>query len=160
MAAEAKRLAETAGRIETPETGAQDCPEPEALLRILKEREEQLNARADRIVDRERLLEVAEAKYKDQMARLKAAEDSLSATLALADKAAEKDIARLVEVYESMKPKNAARIIETMDVTFAAGILSRMNGDAAARIMSGMNADRAYAVSVVIAGRNADVPTE
>ena len=51
-------------------------------------------------------------------------------------------------------------VFESMDVVFAAGFISRMQRDAAARIMAGLSAEKAYAVSVVIAGRNAAAPTE
>lgn len=91
---------------------------------------------------------------------MREAEEQLAATLARADRAAEQDVSQLVEVYESMNPKNAAQIFEAMDVTFAAGFLSRMQREAAAEILSGLPPDKAYAVSVVIAGRNASAPRE
>ncbi|SFI13563.1 MotE family protein [Albimonas pacifica] len=134
--------------------------DPAGLLAALKQRETQLDARAAEIADRERLLQVAEAKYKEQLEALRTAEERLAATLAVADEAAEQDIERLTAVYENMNPKNAARIFESMDVTFAAGFLARMRKDTAAKIMGGMSAERAYAISAVIAGRNARAPRE
>lgn len=134
--------------------------DPTGLLSALKQRESQLDARAAEIADRERLLQVAEAKYKEQLEALRTAEERLAATLAVADEAAEQDIERLTAVYENMNPKNAARIFESMDVTFAAGFLARMRKDTAAKIMGGMSAERAYAISAVIAGRNARAPRE
>ena len=46
----------------------------------------------------------------------------------------------MTTVYENMKPADAARIFETMDVTFAAGLLARMRPDVAAEVLTGMNA--------------------
>lgn len=134
--------------------------DPSGLLAALKQRENQLDSRAAGIADRERLLQVAEAKYREQLEALRTAEERLAATLAVADEAAEKDIERLTAVYENMNPKNAAKIFESMDVTFAAGFLARMRKDTAAKIMGGMSAERAYAISAVIAGRNARAPRE
>lgn len=134
--------------------------DPTGLLATLRERERQLDARAAEIADRERLLDVAEAKFQEQLEALRTAEEKLAATIAVADEAAEADVERLVKVYESMKPKDASKIFETMDITFAAGFLARMRQEAAARILGGMSAERAYAVSAVIAGRNASVPRE
>lgn len=134
--------------------------EAEPLLSAVRERERQLDARADDLASRARVLEAAEARYREQSATLQALQEQLAATLAIADKAAEQDVERLVGVYESMNPKQAAQIFETMDVTFAAGFLARMQRDAAARILAGLSPPRAYAVSVVIAGRNAAAPTE
>lgn len=140
-----------------------DCPTDTGaaeLIAAIRAREKQLAASALRIADRERLLMVAEVKIGEQIDAMMAAEQSLSETLSLADNAAEKDIMRLVAVYESMKPKSAAPIFDAMDVQFAAGFLARMRKDAAAEILAGMSAENAYSVSVVIASRNARVPTE
>lgn len=142
------------------QTSCEMIDDPSGLLATLRQREHQLDDRASGIADRERLLDVAEAKFKEQLEALRTAEEKLAATLAVADEAAEADIERLVSVYESMKAKDASKIFETMDITFAAGFLARMRQEAAARILGGMSAERAYAVSAVIAGRNARVPRE
>jgi flagellar motility protein MotE (MotC chaperone) len=92
------------------------------------------------------------------MTALAAAEAKLSETLSRADGAAETDLAQLTQVYESMKPKDAAKLFAAMDPEFAAGFLGRMQPASSAAIMSGMPADAAYAVSVLLAGRNAMVP--
>ncbi len=72
----------------------------------------------------------------------------------------EKDIQNLTAVYQAMKPKDAAALFETMSPDFAAGFLGRMPPDSAAAILSGMSAEAAYGVSVIVAGRNADVPKD
>ena len=72
----------------------------------------------------------------------------------MADQAAEKDIARMTTVYEAMKPADAARIFEKMDVNFAAGLLARMRPDVAAKVLTGMQVETAYAVTLTIASRN------
>ena len=160
LAKEAAATVAGAGRETASTDGCTPGTDPTGLLAALKERESQLDARAAEIADRERLLQVAEAKYKEQLEALRTAEERLAATLAVADEAAEQDIERLTAGYANMNPKNAARIFESMDVTFAAGFLARMRKDTAAKIMGGMSAERAYAISAVIAGRNARAPRE
>lgn len=138
------------------------CRPPEGaneLLAAIREREKDLKSRAAQIADREQMLRVATARVEEQIAALEDAERRLAETLALADQAAAKDIARLVAVYENMNPKAAAQIFETMDMNFAAGFLARMKSDSAAAILAGLTADRAYGISVIMAGRNAEVPT-
>ena len=78
----------------------------------------------------------------------------------MADQAAERDLARMTTVYENMKPPEAAKIFETMDVGFAAGLLARMRPDVAAQVLTGMKPETAYAVTLTIASRNARVPTK
>jgi flagellar motility protein MotE (MotC chaperone) len=105
-------------------------------------------------------LNVAETKLAEQLAAFEQAQKNLEATLAMADQAAERDIARMTTVYENMKPEEAAKIFERMDVSFAAGLLARMRPELAAKVLTGMTADAAYAVTVTVASRNAAVPTE
>jgi flagellar motility protein MotE (MotC chaperone) len=140
-----------------------DCvPDPgtDALLAAIRAREATLDARAGELAAQEQVVKVAKAKIAEQIAALTDAEKKLAATLAIADKAAEADLARLVAVYEAMKPKAAAQIFATMDVSFAAGFLGRMKPDIAGAILAGIPAERAYAISAVLAGRNARAPTE
>ena len=59
-----------------------------------------------------------------------------------------------------MKAEQAAALFEQMEPSFAAGFLGRMRADAAAAILSGLEPELAYSISVVLAGRNADVPRE
>ncbi len=138
----------------------------EALIAALAERDADLDAREAALAERtsaeerrlaERQAQLAQAKDELQamMAEVEAAEARLDAAIARASGAAEDDLARLTSVYESMKPKDAAALFETMEPAFAAGFLGRMRAEAAAEVMSGMSPERAYAVSAIIAGRNA-----
>jgi flagellar motility protein MotE (MotC chaperone) len=56
-----------------------------------------------------------------------------------------------------MKPARAGEIFKAMDPSFAAGFLTEMNSENAALILSSMDTEKAYAASVIIAGRNAAV---
>jgi flagellar motility protein MotE (MotC chaperone) len=132
----------------------------DAMLAALREREAELDAEEKRLAERRQTLSVAETKLEEQLAAFETAQKNLEATLAMADQAAEKDIARMTTVYENMKPEDAAKIFERMDVTFAAGLLARMRPDLAAEVLTGMDADAAYALTLTIASRNARVPKQ
>ncbi|MHC9235499.1 MotE family protein [Pseudooceanicola sp. 502str34] len=140
---------------------AEACPAPEDVgpaLAAVQRRAAQLDERDRQIRDRMQALAVADKEIARKMAALTEAEEALRATLALADEAAQSDIDRLTAVYEQMKPKDAAALFETMAPEFAAGFLGRMAPEAAAGIMTGLSPETAYTISVVLAGRNADVP--
>lgn len=137
-----------------------DPAEADALLARIRERERRLEEEEARLADRAQTLNVAETKLTEQLQAFETARLQLEETLALADEAAERDIARMTTVYENMKAADAARIFERMDVSFAAGLLARMRPELAAAVLTGMNADNAYAVTLTIASRNARVPTE
>lgn len=137
------------------------CPQPPlALAEALSARAAQVSTSEAALQERLAALALTEAAVGTRLAALEAAELRLRETLALADGAAEKDLLRLTAVYEAMKPKDTAKLFEAMTPEFAAGFLGRMRPDAAAAVMSGMSAEAAYAISVIVAGRNADVPKE
>jgi flagellar motility protein MotE (MotC chaperone) len=147
----------------TATTGASEAAAPatsDALLDAIRAREAQLDAEEKRLADRRQTLSVAEAKLAEQLAAFEKAQANLEKTLALADEAAERDIARMTTVYENMKPADAAKIFDKMDVKFAAGLLARMRPDVAAQVLTGMTPESAYALTVTIASRNAAVPTD
>lgn len=145
----------------------------EALIEALARREADLDAREASLAehaareerrigdDMSRLTELR-AQAEGMLAELETAEARLDAAVARAAGAAEADLGQLTTVYETMKPKDAARLFEQMEPEFAAGFLGRMRPEAAAEVMAGLTSERAYAVSAVLAGRNArlEVPPE
>lgn len=147
-----------------PETHAPEtCERPQdlqAMLSALQARETRLEEREAALADRMQALQIADGEVTRRLAALQEAEESLRATLEIAETAAEDDLGRLTKVYETMKPKQAAALFEQMDPRFAAGFLARMRPEAAAEIMAGLTPAAAHMFSVVLAGRNADVPSE
>ncbi|KUJ78884.1 MotE family protein [Ruegeria profundi] len=137
-----------------------DMPGAQVLLTELLRREEALKQREAAALDKQKALDIASEAIEKRLAALQEAEESLRATLALAETAAETDLTRLTDVYQSMKPKDAAALFETMDPDFAAGFLSRMPPDAAAGVLAGLRPEAAYTISVIMAGRNAAAPQE
>lgn len=135
-----------------------DRVETAGLLKALQQREQRVEAREKQIEMRTKALSVADEEIQKRLVALENAELALRKTLALAQSAAEDDLARLTAVYENMKPKDAAAVFEAMEPDFAAGFLARMRADAAAAVMTGLAPETAYSISVILAGRNAKVP--
>lgn len=155
-------LARAAGADPMPEPAAAEgcAPLPQELAAALSAREARVLAQEAALADRAAALDLAGEVLDGRLEDLQRTESELRATLALADGAAEADLARLTTVYESMKPKDAALLFSAMESQFASGFLGRMRPDAAAAILAGMAPDKAYAVSAILAGRNAGVPRE
>lgn len=135
-------------------------PELLALLESLREREVALQERTLAMEARMQVLKRAEAQIAEDLAQLQEAEAKLRSTIADVNAAAESDIDRLTAVYENMKAEQAADLFSRMEPSFAAGFLGRMRSDSAAAILAGLEPDLAYSISVVLAGRNADLPVE
>lgn len=119
----------------------------EAKRKSLAERETVLEAR-------ERSADLLIQSIAHQLAELEAMEARLEGLLVGARTAAETDIAQLVSVYESMNPKNSARIFSEMPPDFAAGFLARMQPEIAGRVVAELPPEKAYSISVILAGRN------
>ncbi len=145
--------------VQLPQTCENDKGISDLILAI-KQREGRVLEREESLTNRLQALGVAEVNMKRNLAALIEAESNLKATMALADTAAEDDLSNLTSVYENMKSKNAIPLFEEMDPQFSAGFLGRMRPDAAASILAGLTPAKAYSISVILAGRNAQVPTE
>lgn len=141
-----------------PPTVAQ--PDTNALIAALNAREARLQEREAALTDRMQALALAEARVSERIEELRAAEAALAATVAIADQAAERDLAQLTRLFESMKPKDAAALFEEMAPEFAAGFLARMQTEAAANVMAGLTPRSAYQISVILAGRNVGAPAD
>lgn len=131
---------------------------PPELIEEIKELREKLNAREDALSKREMKLRILEKRMKERLKEMRDARERLAATAALVDDAAGKDVRRLAEMYQQMKPKQAGQIFNEMAASFAAGFIAEMRLDAAALVLANMDAAKAYAVSLLIAGRNLKQP--
>lgn len=139
------------------------CPpsdEVAVLLGQIAGRDAELTARETAIALREQDIAVARQEIGGALTRLTEAEASLAARMQQSSTASEADIARLVAVYEGMKPKDAATLFEAMDPGFASGFLSRMRPESASALFSNLSPEKAYALSAIMAGRNANAATE
>lgn len=129
--------------------------EAETLLAALKTRAEELDAREQSLNDRAASLQSIAEGVEAQLTELRAAEGRLAELVDVADGAADENVARLVMIFENMKPQEATGLFAEMRPDFAAGFLRRMNPEKAAAILAGLPAEEAYAVSVTLAGHNA-----
>lgn len=143
-----------------PELGEKEplAKEPLVLVAELERQREQIATREAELAAREQKLETIERRLKKRLEELRSAKEKLEKTASLVDNAAGKDVERLAQMYQQMKPKQASQIFDQMAPSFAAGFLSQMRPDAAALVLANMQADKAYAVSLMLAGRNMNRP--
>ncbi|MCA8878629.1 MAG: hypothetical protein KDA73_01465 [Rhodobacteraceae bacterium] len=160
IARELGDLGASAGEGSAPSADAELAQQVDTILFELRQREAALASRESDLALREQDLRAVATVVEQQIARLGEAEASLRKVMSLAQGAAEGDLEQLTAVYENMKPKEAAKVFEEMDPGFAAGFLGRMRPEAAAQIVTGLSPTKAYSISVILAGRNVNVPTE
>lgn len=123
------------------------------VLQKLSARREQLDARAGELDVRENLLKAAEKRLDGKIAQLKELEGRIQALLKQHDEEAEAKLRSLVKMYETMKPKDAARIFEQLDLDILLDVAERMREAKMAPIMAKMAPERAKEVTVELAQR-------
>lgn len=102
---------------------------------------------------RERLLEAAEKRVDGKIAELRALEARLKELTGLQEEQANRQFASLVKVYETMKPRDAARIFEKLDLNVQLAVAHRMKEARMAAILAEMNADAAKSLTMALAER-------
>lgn len=117
---------------------------------------DRLAKRTAKVEDREAALAQLEKSLQGQLAQIEAANDALGKKINSLKSTAGDDLKHLVSMYETMKPKQASEIFNSMDPAFAAGFLREMNSNTAGLIMANMDARKSYTISVLIAGKNAN----
>lgn len=130
------------------------------LIADLNAREAALDTREQSLTLREKDVSEARRAISRQLDALTEAEARLSARMAQSAEAASTDLETLTQVYEAMKPSAASELFTAMDPNFAAEFLARMAPEKAAQIFTHFAPDTAYALTAVIAGRNANAATE
>ena len=137
---------------ERPRPGRFSASEVEVLQKLAARRE-QLDTRAGELDVRENLLQAAEKRLEEKIAKLKELESRIQALLKQHDEEAEKKLASLVKIYETMKPKDAAQIFEQLDLDILLDVVERMKEAKMAPILANMDPSRAKELTVELALR-------
>jgi flagellar motility protein MotE (MotC chaperone) len=114
-------------------------------------RRSQIEERARQVELRERLLEAAEKRVEVKIQELRAVEAQIRQLTLQTDKVQDERFAALVKLYETMKPKDAARIFEKLDIGVQIQVANRMKAAKLAPIMSSMDGEKARALTMELA---------
>ena len=123
------------------------------VLEHLSERREELDAWVARLEMRERVLGATEKRIDEKIASLKELEARIEKLLKQHDAESERQLKSLVKVYEAMKPKDAARIFEQLEMDILLDVTQRMREAKMAPVLAAMNAEKAKALTVELARR-------
>lgn len=123
------------------------------LLQDLSNRRQQLDAREGEIDMREKLLNATELRIDSKIVRLETLEAQIN-TLVLAHEEQEnKQLRSIVKVYENMKPKKAAKILERLQMDIQIEVAIRMKEIKMAPIMAAMSEEGARKLTAELAHR-------
>ena len=126
------------------------------VLTSLSKRRAELDARAQDIANQQALLDAAEKRVDGKIADLKALQANIQDMLGQRDAAAQKQLDALVKTYSAMKPKDAARIFNTLDEAVLLSVAGEMKPDVLGAVLAAMSPDAAEKLTVKLANRTKD----
>jgi flagellar motility protein MotE (MotC chaperone) len=136
-----------------PVTGQELIGEIDILQKLgerrkkLEELERQLNMRED-------LLKASEDRIGRRIDEMKKIEDKIGDAAKSKEAAKKQELADLVKMYESMKPKDAARVFDKLEIGLLGDIARQMNPKKLGDVVSKMLPEQAERLTVELANRS------
>jgi flagellar motility protein MotE (MotC chaperone) len=124
-----------------------------AVLESLQERRRELEKRARDLDMRESLIKAAEKRLEAKLGELKSIEAKVDGAASARDKAEAQQFKGIVSMYENMKPKDAARIFDRLDLNILVEVSTQMNSRKMSEILAQMTPESAERLTVEIAHR-------
>jgi flagellar motility protein MotE (MotC chaperone) len=152
-AAAATETARPDGTVVYPEQNQTISASERAILERLQSRRQELEARAREIEIRENLLKAAEKRIESRVEELKAVESRISTAT---EHKTETDAARfkgIITMYESMKPKDAAKVFDRLEMPVLFEIASQIAPRKMSDILGLMSTEAAERLTVELARR-------
>ncbi|GAA6150381.1 hypothetical protein NBRC116586_34440 [Pseudooceanicola nitratireducens] len=139
---------------EVTDTMPRACAMPEEMLQIISTERKFLEEQKAALAQREAEIDLASEKLQLEQARLEDLKSALDGLLAKVEAAKTDDVRRLVALYSNMKPKDAAAIMNDLDIEVSVMVLGTMSERTAAPILAGLTPVRARAISKIILERS------
>ena len=118
------------------------------------ERREALDLRNKEIDKKVIQLKVTEEEINKKLAQLQAYEKKLRSLMQEYSAKEKERLDSLVKLYASMKPRDAARILNTLDIEVSTALVREMKPSASSAILSQMEASKAKAITDALIGNS------
>ncbi len=113
------------------------------LLQELAERRNVLDARERQLEEREALLKAAEQRLVEKQTELNATKGELKALLKEQDAQEKAKVKQLVAIYENMKPQDAAKIFDDLEMAVLLQVIENMKERKVAPVIASMSTEKA-----------------
>jgi flagellar motility protein MotE (MotC chaperone) len=123
------------------------------VLKSLRDRRQDLDKREQSLRLRENLLKATEKRLEKRVGELKEIEAKIEKSHQQNEEKSKKGMESLVSMYSNMKPKDAARIFNTLDMEVLVSLVDQMNARKMAPVLAKMKPVVAKALTVEIAER-------
>ncbi|PWC86720.1 hypothetical protein TSH100_11960 [Azospirillum sp. TSH100] len=123
------------------------------LLQHFAERRAEIERRTKEMEQREALLAAAEKRIDQKVAEMEKTKSDIQKLMAQGDEKQSAQLESLVKIYETMKPKEAARIFEELDMPVLLGVIQKMKEQKTAPILAAMDPVKAKEVTSALVER-------
>ena len=133
------------------DTDIEDSAVKTDLYKDLAKRRDLLDKKEKEIGVREALLSAAERELDQKLREMTTLRTEIESLMKKRTAEEDAKIASLVKIYEGMKPKDAASILNTLDLDVLLVIMTKMSERKSSPIMAEMNPDRARTLTLMMA---------
>jgi flagellar motility protein MotE (MotC chaperone) len=141
------------GVVTIPEPGQSVSPSERAILERLQSRRQELEARAREIDIRESLLKSAEKRIEGRVEEMKGIESRIATATDQKNEAEAARFKGLVTMYENMKPKDAAKVFDRLEMSVLFDLASKIAPRKMSDILGQMSPAAAERLTVEMARR-------
>ncbi len=120
------------------------------VLKQLADRREQLEKRSRDLDTRDALLKITEQRVEQKIKEMEILRVQLQSMVNQAGEAQQVQLDNLVKIYETMKPEEAAKIFESLDMRVLLGVIQRMKPVRTAPILAKMAPDKAKDITIAL----------
>jgi flagellar motility protein MotE (MotC chaperone) len=149
----APEVAKPDGVVLYPDPGQTVSPSERAILERLQSRRQELEARARELDIRESLLKATEKRIESKVEELKAVEARVTTATTQKSEADTAHFKGIITMYEGMKPKDAAKVFDRLDMSVLFEIASQIAPRKMSDILGLMSAEAAERLTVEMARR-------
>lgn len=140
-------------KIELPGQVPAVNPETFRMIETIENKNRELKKREEALRIKEVRLEALEAKVRKDLEKIEKSISESKAQMGLQDEKTKENVEALIKVYSSMKPEEAANLVEAIDEELALKIVSGMKSKIAGQVLSKLDVQVAKRISEKLAGK-------
>ena len=141
-------------KIQLPGQVSGVSPETFRMIEIIENKNRELKKREEELRIKEVRLEALEAKVRKDLEKIEKSISESKEQMGLQDEKTKENVAALIKVYSSMKPQEAANLVEAVDEDLALKIVSGMKSKIAGQVLSKLDVQVAKRISEKLAGKS------
>ncbi len=140
-------------KIQLPGQAPAVSPETFRMIETIENKNRELKKREEELRLKEVRLEALEAKVRKDLEKIEKSLSESKEQMGAQDEKTKENVEALIKVYSSMKPEEAANLVEAIDEELALKIVSGMKSKIAGQVLSKVDVKVAKRISEKLAGR-------